>query len=200
MIKKLSFGLLLAALVWATPSYAKPERYTFDPLHTQISFTVSHLGFSYSTGKFLKFSGGFIFDEEKPEESSVDVTIDANSLNMDSTEWEDHLKAKDFFNVKQFPTIHFKSTKVEPSSKATGQITGDLTILGVTKPVTLDVIFNKVGTHPYTKNKVAGFSATAGIYRSDFGMNYALPDVGDSVTINIEVEGIRQDFDSIKKK
>lgn len=199
-MKKLSFLALLFILICSSPASAAPERYTFDPLHTQISFMVNHLGFSYSTGKFLKFSGGFIFDQEKPEESSVDVTIDVNSINMDDATWEEHLKAENFFNVKKFPTITFKSTKIIVSSKISGQLFGNLTILGVTRPVVLDVVFNKVGVHPFTKNKVAGFSANTTIFRSDFGMNYAIPDIGEGVTINIEVEGILQEFDNVKKK
>lgn len=163
-------------------------------------FSVGHLGFSFSHGKFLKFDGGFTFDVEKPENSAVDVTIDTASLNMDSVEWDSHLKNADFFNVEKFPNMTFKSTKIEKTGDNTGKITGDLTLLGVTKPVTLDVTYNKSGVHPYSKNFIAGFSATGTLLRSDFGMNYGLPGVADEVALNIQVEGIRQDFEGVEKK
>lgn len=192
MMKKI-FAFALASLLLAAPAYAAPEKYTFDPLHTQIVFKVSHLGFSKSQGRFTKFDGGFTFDKEKPTASSIDVTIDANSINMMSAEWDDHLKQENFFNVKKFPTITFKSKKVTVTGENTGNIAGDLTILGVTKPVDLDVEFNKLGQHPMSKAQVAGFSATAYFKRSDFGMNYGVEmGLGDDVTIEIQVEGIQQ--------
>ncbi|MEZ0261870.1 MAG: YceI family protein [Alphaproteobacteria bacterium] len=194
------FAFVLATLLLAAPAYAAPEKYSFDPLHTQIVFKVSHLGFSKSQGRFTKFDGGFIFDKEKPAASSVDVTIDANSINMMSTEWDDHLKGENFFNTKKFPTITFKSKKVSTTGENTGNITGDLTILGVTKTVDLDVEFNKIGAHPMTKAQVAGFSATAYFKRSDFGMNYGVEmGLGDDVSIEIQVEGTRQDFKGLQQ-
>jgi polyisoprenoid-binding protein YceI len=194
------FALVLASLLFSAPAFAKPEKYTFDPLHTQIVFKVSHLGFSKSQGRFTKFDGGFTFDQEKPTASSVDVTIDANSINMLSTGWDDHLKGEEFFNVKKFPTITFKSKKITKTGENTGNITGDLTILGVTKSVDLDVEFNKAGTMPMNKNEIAGFSATAYLKRSDFGMNYGVEmGLGDDVTIEIQVEGIRQDFKGLQQ-
>lgn len=187
------FAFALVSLLLAAPAYAAPQKYSFDPLHTQIVFKVSHLGFSKSQGRFTGFTGGFTFDKEKPSASSVDVTIDANSINMLSTEWDDHLKGDNFFNVKKFPTITFKSKKVSTTSETTGNITGDLTILGVTKTVDLDVEFNKLGQHPMTKAQVAGFSATAHFKRSDFGMNYGIEmGLGDDVAIEIQVEGIQE--------
>lgn len=172
---------------------ADAPKFTFDKAHTQIFFSVSHLGFSYSTGKFTDFDGSFTFDEEKPESSKVDVTIDTNSLTMDDEAWEKHLKNEDFFNVEKFPAMTFKSSQIEKTGDKTGRLTGDLTLLGVTKPVTLDVIFNKGGIHPYSKKYVAGFSATGKLNRSEFGMEYGLPGIGDEVNITIEVEGIREE-------
>lgn len=184
----------------AAPAAAAPEKFDFDTAHTQIMFAVDHLGFSKSHGKFNKFSGGFTFDQEKPESSSVEVTIDTDSLDMDHDAWNKHLKNADFFNVEKFPYMTFKSTKVEKTGDATGKITGDLVLLGVTNPVTLDVTFNKAGVHPYSKNYVAGFSATGLLKRSDFGMNYGLPGVGDDISLLIQVEGVRQDFEAVEKK
>ena len=183
-----AFAPLAAA---KTAAAADAPKFTFDKAHTQIFFSVSHLGFSYSTGKFTGFDGSFTFDEAKPESSKVDVSIDTHSLTMDDAAWEKHLKSEDFFNVEKFPAMTFKSTRIEKTSDNAGRLTGDLTLLGVTKPVILEVIFNKSGIHPYSKKYVAGFSATGKLNRSDFGMVYGLPGVGDEVNISIEVEGIR---------
>lgn len=200
-MKKLFSSLIIAAALFATsPAQAAAEKYIFDPAHTQVMFSISHLGFSFSHGKFTKFTGGFEFDPENVANSKADVSIDTNSINMDSIEWENHLKGADFFNVEKFPAMTFKSASVEKTGENTGKLNGDLTLLGVTKPVTLDVTYNKSGIHPYSKNMIAGFSATGTIKRSDFGMNYGLPGVGDDVALDIQVEGIRQDFENAEKQ
>ena len=183
--------LLMSGLVM--PAHAAPVEYSFDTVHSQIIFHVDHLGFSKSEGEFLDFDGQLIFDEEAPEASSVNVTIDTSSISLDDQAWDDHMKNSDFFNVAQFPAITFNSTAVETTGEKTGKIHGDLTILGVTKPVTLDVVYNKSGVHPYSQKYVSGFSATTSLNRSDFGMEYGLPGIGDNVDINIEVEAIRND-------
>lgn len=192
----LAFATLLFS---STQARAAPEKYIYDPLHTQILFSVNHLGYSNSTGKFNKFSGGFTFDQEKPETSQAEITIDVNSIDMDSDAWEKHLKSPDFFNTEKFPTITFKSTKVVKTGEKTADMTGDMTLLGVTKPVTLNVTFNKAATFPMNKNYVAGFSLSGKLKRSDFGMTGSLPMVGDDVTLSIQVEGIRQDFDTLRQ-
>ena len=176
---------------FSAPAHADAVEYKFDTVHSQIIFHVDHLGFSKREGEFLDFDGQFMFDEARPENSSVNVTIDTNSISMDDDKWEEHMKNADFFNVAQFPAMTFNSTSVEQTGANTGKIHGDLTLLGITKPVTLDVVFNKAGVHPYSQKYVAGFSATTALDRSAFGMNYGLPGIGDRVDINIEVEGIR---------
>ncbi|MBI3441447.1 MAG: polyisoprenoid-binding protein [Proteobacteria bacterium] len=182
------------------PAQAAPEKYIYDPAHTQIFFSVNHLGFSNPSGRFDKFSGSFVFDQEKPETSHAEITIDVkNGLNMDSAKWEEHLKSKDFFDAEKFPTMTFKSTKIVKTGDKTAAMTGDLTLLGVTKPVTLNVTFNKAGTFPMNKNYVAGFSMAGSLKRSDFGMNGFLPMISDEVMLSIQVEGIRQDFENISK-
>jgi polyisoprenoid-binding protein YceI len=191
--------VLVFVLFFSAQASATPEKYIYDPLHTQIRFSVDHLGFSHPQGKFDKFSGGFIFDQEKPELSSADITIDTGSINMGSAAWDTHMKSADFFDAAQFPAMNFKTTKVEKIGDTSGKITGDMTIHGITKPVTLDVTFNKAGIFPMNKNYVAGFSLTEMLKRSDFGIAYGLPGVGDEVALNIQVEGIRQDFEKITK-
>lgn len=193
-MKKTGFLAALAVVVaWGAPAGAESASYTFDTAHTQVMFAVDHLGFSKSHGRFRTFGGGFSFDEEAVEASSIDVTIDTASVDMGDKAWEDHLKNADFFNVAQHPKMKFKSTAVEKTGENAGRVTGDLTLLGVTKPVTLDVTFNKAGIHPYSKKYIAGFSATGKLNRSDWGMGYGLPAVGDEITLNIQVEGIREE-------
>lgn len=198
-MKKIIALVFALSFFTVTAAQAAPEKYTYDPAHTQIIFAVSHLGFSFSHGKFNKFSGGFTFDQEKPETSSAEITIETGSVDMDSADWETHLKSKDFFNVEKFPAITFKSGKIVKTGANTADMTGDLTLLGVTKPVTLQVTFNKAGNHAFNKNYVAGFSLSGSLKRSDFGMNSALPLVGDDVHLDIQVEGIRQDFGKISQ-
>lgn len=182
------FFMALFPVSFTQASQQKTSYYTFDKLHTQIHFSISHLGFSYSHGRFMDFNGGFYFDKEKPEESFVDITINTASIFMGSKEWDDHLKNADFFDVEKHPVMHFKSTKVEVTGDKTANIYGDLTLLGLTKPVILQTRLNGFGLHPYSKKNTAGFSATTTIKRSDFGMTYGLPAVGDEVSIVIEVE------------
>lgn len=187
--------MLLVALgmgLAAPQARAELEIYTLENPHTQIAFSVSHLGFSHSYGKFLDYDGRIEFDRAAPENSKVEVTVQTASVDMGHEKWEDHLKNADFFNVEEFPTMTFKSTGIEVTGDDTAKITGDLTILGVTKPVVLDTTFNKAGKHPFGDKYMAGFSAVAEIKRSDFGMGYGLPNVGDEVKIYIEVEAERE--------
>lgn len=189
----MALGFAALVLVSAQPARAQTESYSLDKAHTQVLFFVNHLGFSNSMGKFLDYDGGFTLDRADLAKSKIDVTIKTASIEMNDTPWNDHMKNADFFNVEKFPAMTFKSTAVKVTSENTADVTGDLTLLGVTKPVTLAVTHNKSGVHPYSGKTVAGFSASGTIKRSDFGMNYGLPAVGDDVTIRLEVEGIRAD-------
>lgn len=167
--------------------------YSFDNLHTQILFSVNHAGFSNSHGRFNKFDGGFNFDEKKPTEASVDVTIHTDSLDMADKVWNEHVSAPTFLNVEKYPTIHFKSTKVALTGDKAADVHGDLTIAGVTKPVVLKTVFNQAGVNPFSKKQTVGFSGTTKIKRSDFGVTYGLPAVGDDVSITIEVEATKNE-------
>ena len=178
---------------------AGPEHYTFDKAHTQILFFVNHLGFSNSQGEFHDYDGHFVFDREHPEKSSVDVTIKTASIDMDSEKWNEHMTSPDFFNSEAFPDMTFKSTSIKVTGEKTADITGDLTLLGVTKPVVLKTTYNKSDKHPFSGKFVSGFSAKTNIKRSDFGMAYGLPGVGDEVDIRIEVEGYRTEAEEKEK-
>lgn len=186
-------ALLGSCLFAASPSFAEVEKYSFDTAHTQVMFFVNHLGFSNSSGRFLDFDGHFTFDRADPSKSHVEVTFKTDGLDMQDAKWDEHMKGADFFDVIKFPEMTFKSTSIEVTGENTANITGDLAILGVVKPVTLAVVHNKSGKHPFGGKYVSGFSATASLKRSDFGMKYGLPMVGDDVSIRIEVEGVRDE-------
>ena len=183
--------VFLAFIFTGSPARAEADRYEFDKSHTNLLFFVSHIGFSKMVGEFRDYSGYFTFDQEHPENSSVEVTLHPAGIETDSDGLNAHLQKEEFFNTEKYPDITFKSTAIKVTGANTGDITGDLTLLGVTKPVTLHVTFNKAGQHPATKNYVAGFSASAQIKRSEWGMTTYAPDiVGDDVTLMFEVEGI----------
>ena len=199
MKKLLMLGAVLCSSLFSSHVYAEEaviEVYSFDKAHTQILFFVNHLGFSNSQGEFHDYDGHFTFDRTNPANSSVEVTIQTASIDMDDKPWDDHMKNKDFFDVEQFPTMTFKSTGIKVTGKDTADITGDLTLLGVTKPVVLETTHNKSDKHAFSGKYVSGFSASATIKRSDFGMEYGLPMVGDDVKIMIEVEAIRSEPDA----
>ena len=181
-------ALSVALMAGASPAHAEAVKYTIEKPHTQILFFVSHLGFSHSMGKFLDHSGTIMWDKDAPEKSSVEATIQTASIEMNDATWNDHLKAPKYFNVAQFPTMTFKSTAIEKTGEKTANITGDLTLLGVTKPVVLATTFNNQAKHPFSGKDTIGFSATTRIQRSDFGMNESIPMVGDEVEIRLEVE------------
>ncbi len=183
--------LIAAALSTALlmPSAAFAASYTIDQTHAHAAFKVSHLGFSHTIGQFKEISGTLQFDEADPAASSVSVTINTASVDSANEARDEHLRKADFLNVEAFPTMTFASTAIEVTGEKTGKLTGDLTLLGVTKPVTLDVTFNQAGPHPFDPSKiVAGFSATGEINRSEFGMAYASPAIGETVELTIEIE------------
>lgn len=185
------YAFTAAALLMSAPAYA--DHYEFDKQHTHIAFLINHLGFSEMLGQFTDYSGGFEFDEKAPEKSKIDVTIKPTSVKTSSATLDEHLQGDKFFNTEKFPEMHFVSTKIKVTGDHDGEVTGDLTLLGVTKPVTLQVHFNKGDYHPMTGQYIAGFSAHGTLNRSDFGMSAYLPMVGDEVKINISTEGVNQD-------
>lgn len=193
MFRKFAFAALiyagLSAFAVMPAAQAAPVQYEFDKDHTQITFAVSHLGFSFSQGRFEDFDGHFIFDAENPANSSVEVAIAADSIYMGTEAWDAHLKNEDFLDVEKFEKITFKSTRIEVTGEDTANIHGDLTIKDVTKPVVLATKLNKAAPHPMSGQPHAGFSATTSFKRSDFGINYGLPNVGDELNVRIEVEG-----------
>ena len=183
-----AFALGLAVASVATLSMAKPMTYTIDPTHTATVFTWDHFGFSTPSGNFTDIQGKITVDNDKPEKSSVQVTIPLSSINTNVKVLDDHLLKADFFDAEKYPTITFKSTKVETRDKKNYKITGDLTIKGITKPVVLDAVLNKQAEHPMAKVPAIGFNATTSFDRSAFGVGAYVPNVGDKITVNITTE------------
>lgn len=182
---------IAASLAFAAPAIAAD--YKIDSTHVHTVFRVSHLGFSTTVGQFDEISGTIQFDQENAAEGSVDVTIQTASIDTANEKRDEHLRGSDFFDVENHPTMTFKSTAIEVTGEDTAKITGDLTILGVTKPVVLDAKLNKAGPHPMDAERyVAGFAATTTIDRTDFGMDYAAPALGAEVDIEIYAEAVRQ--------
>jgi polyisoprenoid-binding protein YceI len=182
---------ILAAAVIALPtSAALADSYTIDPEHTFPNFTISHLGFSTMHGRFDKTSGKLDLDMQK-KTGSVEIVIDATSVDTGHAKRDQHLKSPDFFNTGEFPEIKFKSTKVTFTGDKVTSVDGELTIMKTTKPVTLTVTSMLCAVHAMSKKNVCGFDATTKIKRSDFGVNYALPAIGDEVALALEVEALK---------
>lgn len=167
-------------------------KYTLDSSHGYITFTYNHLGFSNPRVGFNRFDTELTLDSSDPENSAVEVTIDASSIDSRVADFNDHLNGSDFFNTAEYPTITFKSTKVEATGENTFDVTGDLTILGTTKPVTLAATINKAANHPMRNVPTVGLSASAKLMRSEWGLGAYVPAVSDEVELSIEVELLSQ--------
>lgn len=182
--------LLVAALAALPVNTLLAADYTVDPDHTFASFAISHLGFSTIRGKFNEQSGTLQFDPAA-KKASVMIEIDANSIDTGHTKRDNHLRSPDFLNAVEFPTITFKSTNVTWKGNQPATVTGDLTILGVSKPVTLTITSMKCGPNPFTKKETCGFDATGSVNRTDYGVNYGAPAIGEVLDLQIEFEAIR---------
>ena len=184
--------LMFAAAFVASPVTAFADSYALDPSHTHVGFKISHLGFSETYGNFEDVEGTLELDDKKPEDAKLEVTVKTKSLDSGFDARDEHVEGKDFLNVEEFPTMSFKSTKVTRTGEATADVTGDLTLHGVTKPLTLKVTLNKLGENPMSKKDIAGFSATGMLKRSDYGITTYLPAIGDEVTLMISSEAGRK--------
>jgi len=192
----MKFRTLAVAAFLLTASSLFAETFNVDKVHSEAAFQVRHM-MSKVSGKFDDFSGKINADRAKPSASSVEFTIKAASINTGNADRDKDLRSANFFDVEKFPEITFKSSKIVPSKKKdVYEVTGDLTIHGVTKHVTLPVEFNGFGKDPWGGER-AGFSLTTTINRKDYGINWnkALDNggvlLGDEVTININIEAVK---------
>ena len=159
--------------------------YPVDTAHTQVTWQVNHMGISMLQGQFGASAGSLTVDPKRPAATKVDVTFQVDQLSTTAAPFANHLKSKDFFDVANNPTARFVSTRVTPAGASRAKVDGNLTIKGVTKPVTLDVTFVGAGNNPMNKKLNIGFRATGAINRSDFGLGMAVPVVSDRVELTI---------------
>ena len=183
--------LLSTALLPAASVAAKAEIYALDPVHTRVAFQISHAGFSNPIGSFSGTTGTLDFDEHDWTSARLTVRIPIATLDLGDATWQEKTLGQTFFDAKMFPEARFVSTRVEPTGEHSAQVTGDLTLHGVTRPVTLSVTLNALKRHPLTLRKTVGFSATATLSRKQFGMAAWKALVGDEVHLIIEAEAVR---------
>ena len=192
-MQKLRHILIFILFSSSTTILAEDNLYILDETHLSIGFLVDHAGYARTLGMFTEARGSFKYNEERSIVSDVEIIIDTNSVFTNHDKRDSHLKSPDFLNVQKYPTMTFKADMNNLKSNP-GKIKGDLTLLGITKPLILNTKINKIDTYPFrvglSKPMVMGVSATASFKRSDFGMNYALKKnlVGDQIDLIIEFE------------
>lgn len=189
-LTKFTAALILAAAA-AAPALAAPETYVLEPNHTFPRFSYNHLGYSVQLSRFDKTTGKVVFDKAA-KTGSVDITIDTKSVSTGSPLFNEHIQGEDFLHTEKYPTATFKSTKVTFNGDKPATIEGNLTLKGVTKPVTLAVTSFQNMPHPMVKKDAIGANAKATVKRTDFNMGKNAPYVGDEVTIEIALEAIKE--------
>lgn len=189
-MKRTLLPLALTAFLLALPALAEPETYTVDPRHTFPAYEVSHFGYSMQRGRFNRASGRITLDTAA-RKCSADIAIEVASVSSGVDKLDEHLRGEDFFNAAKNPQITFKTDNCAFEGDRVKSATGDLTINGVTRPVTLVANVFHCAPNPMNKVKQCGADLETTIKRSDFGMKYALPALGDDVKLRINVEAIK---------
>lgn len=182
---------VLLAAAFTAPAFAAPETYVIDNAHTYPRFSWNHLGFSTQVARFNDTSGKVVFDRAA-KTGSVDIVIDMKSVDTGFSTFDEHIQAEEFFHTAKYPTATFKSNKVEFKGDKPSKIHGDLTIKGVTKPVTLTVTAFQAMPHPMEKKDAIGADAYTVIKRSEFNAGKYAPNVSDEVRIDIGIEALKQ--------
>jgi len=195
-MKKLTQLTVVAAAIASlsavsSPALAAPETFVIDGSHTYPLFSYSHFGYSKQLSRFNKTTGQVVLDREA-KTGAVDVTIDMKSVDTGSTAFDSHIQGEDFLDTEKFPTATFKSTKVRFEGDKPVSMDGNLTIKGITKPVTLAIESFLLMPHPMVKKDAIGANASTKIKRTEFNAGKYAPYVGDEVTINIAIEAIKQ--------
>ena len=189
-LTQLSAALILAATI-AAPALAAPETFNVEPTHTFPRFSYNHLGYSVQLSRFDKTSGKVVFDKAA-KTGSVDIVINTKSVSTGSDVFNEHIQGEDFLDTAKYPTATFKSTKVVFEGDKPARIEGNLTLKGVTKPVTLTVTSFQTMPHPMVKKDALGANAFTTVKRTDFNMGKNAPYVGDEVRIDIAIEAIKE--------
>ena len=192
--------LISSALALTTvASAALPSQWQLDDSHTRVGFSVNHLGFSTTMGHFNDVKGVVNYDVKAPSKTNMSFTIATDSIDSNWDARDEHLKKAEFFNVDKYPTMTFKSTNVKFINPQQAKVTGDFTMLGQTKPLTLDVTLNKIANSPLTKEPVIGFRATGNIDRAAYGMTAFADGITTNVPIQIDGELIEKKAQTNKK-
>lgn len=189
-IKAVLFGSAVAMTTLA--SAALPTQWQLDDAHTRVGFSVNHLGFSTTMGHFNDVKGMVNYNIKAPNKANMNFTIVTDSIDTNWDARDAHLKKDEFFNVAKYPTMTFKSTNITFENPQQATVTGDFTLLGQTKPLTLDVTLNKIANSPMTKEPVIGFRATGIIDRAAYGMTAFASGITTEVPIQIDGELIEK--------
>ncbi|GAB4522625.1 MAG: YceI family protein [Parvularculaceae bacterium] len=166
--------------------------YRLDPDHAVLLFKLNHLGFSTFVGRFNDIEASLDFDESDPAAARLDARVATASIDVNNPEFEETLRGPGWFDTERFPEARFVSTEIEITGENTGRVTGDFTLMGETRPVTLDVTFNGGARNLLTRRYTLGFAASGAFSRSAFGLDNFAPAVGDQVTLEIHAEFQRQ--------
>ncbi|HCT74207.1 MULTISPECIES: YceI family protein [Psychrobacter] len=192
--------LISSALALTTvASAALPSQWQLDNSHTRVGFSVNHLGFSTTMGHFNDVKGVVNYDVKAPSKTNMNFTIATDSIDTNWDARDEHLRKAEFFNVAKYPTMSFKSTNVKFINPQQAKVTGDFTMLGQTKPLTLDVTLNKIANSPLTKEPVIGFRATGNIDRTAYGMTAFADGITTNVPIQIDGELVEKKVNTTKK-
>lgn len=185
----LSYGAVQAQDAFnRNPAEVRAGDYKLDPAHSKITWSVNHLGFSTYVGQFAGGTGALTIDPKAPQAAKLEVTVNTADVGTLNKALDDHLKSADFLDVAKHPTASFRATRVTLTGQRTADIAGDLTLRGVTRPVVIKAVFNQSGVNPVDKTYSLGFDGETTIRRSEFGVAYGLPAVGDEVTLRLEAE------------
>ena len=184
-------GRLVQPDVKAEAAALRAGDYTLDPQHAVLLWKVNHLGFSKYVGRFNGIDASLTYDPENPSTAQVAVIVKTASIDVNFPKFEEDLRGASWFDSERFPEAVFESTSVALDEDGSGTVTGDFTMLGVTKPVTFDVIFNGGARNLLTQKYTVGFEVNGVIKRSDFGMDTLLPAVGDQVELEMHAEFLR---------
>ena len=189
----MTYRIILAALAacLAMPAAAQEEIYVGDPPHTYAFFETGHLGISWQRGRFNKVNARIVLDRTA-KRGSIDTVIDTASLDTGHEARDKHVRSADYLDVEKFPTMTFKSNNLKFSGDTLTGADGELTIMGVTKPVSLNVSMFRCIQHPVNKRDMCGAEASTAIKRSDFGIKRGAVGIGDDVRISIQIEAIKQ--------
>ena len=188
-MRRFALAAVAAAFLVSAPAHAQVRDWSFDATHTQIHFQVSHFGLSMTQGQFRRFETELKLDPAAPQTGTVRFTVDAASVDTNFEPRDNHLRTRDFLNVAAHPQIRFESREIVRIDDKTATVRGDFTLLGQTKPVEFRIVLTGRGPNPAAQGRETfGFLATGTIKRSEFGMTFGVPAIGDDVQVAIHAE------------